>query len=101
MSIGSALVAGDDVKLKSRSDVRITGNVRVEDDVKIASRGSIEVAGSIEAFDRIVLSAKDDLTLFTGSILSGINGEKARIVSLRAGGDMILDGVINAQKSHY
>ncbi len=58
----------------------------------------IEVAAGIEAFDRIDLSAKDDLTLLAGSILSGINGEKARKVYLRAGGDMILAGTIHAEK---
>jgi hypothetical protein len=76
----------------------IDGNVRAEDDVKVKARCDIEVFAAIEAFDRIDLSAKDNLTLFPGSSLSGINGEKARKVSLRAGGDTILDGTIKAEK---
>ncbi len=53
---------------------------------------------SIAAADRIDLSARNDLTLLAGSILSGVTGEKARKVYLRAGGNMILDGTIHAEK---
>jgi len=101
LSVEAALIAGDDVKLDSRSDVRIAGNVRAEDEVKIKARGDVEVAAGIEAADRIDLSAKDNLTLLPGSTLSGINGEKVRKVTLRAGGDMMLDGTINAKKRHF
>jgi len=98
LNIGAALIAGDDVKLDSHSDVRITGNVRAGNDVKIKARDDIEVAGTVEAYDRIELSAKDNLTLLAGSILGGIDGQKARKVYLRAGGDLTRDGTIHAEK---
>lgn len=52
----------------------------------------------IEAFDRMRLSARNDLTQLPGSSMTGINGEKAQLVYLRACDTMTLEGAITAQK---
>jgi hypothetical protein len=96
LSIGAAVSAGDDVEVNSCSDVQIAGNVSAGDDVKIYARSDIEVASTIEAADRIYLRARGNLTLLSESLLTGMNGEKARMVYLRVGDNITLDGVINA-----
>jgi uncharacterized protein (DUF2345 family) len=98
LSIGAAVHAGDDVDVYSCSAVHIAGNVSAKDDVKVYARSDIEIASTIEAVDRIYLKARENLTLLPGSLLTGMNGEKARIVYLRAGDNMTLDGAINAEK---
>jgi hypothetical protein len=86
------------ISLSSAGDILEAANADwAGDEVKVKAHGDIEVAAAIEAVDRIDLSAKDNLTLFPGSILSGLNGEKARKIDLRASGDMILDGTIKAE----
>ena len=98
MSIEAAVNAGDDVEISSCSDVRIAGDVSAGDDVNVYAHADIEVASTIEAVDRIYLSAKDSLMLLSESWLGGINGEKARMVFLRAGDTVTLDGSINGEK---
>jgi hypothetical protein len=98
LSIGAAVSAGDDVDVNSCSDVQINGKVSAGDDVKVYARSDIEVASTIEAADRIYLRAGGNLTLFSASLLTGTNGDEARIVYLRAGDTMTLAGDINAEK---
>jgi filamentous hemagglutinin len=98
LSIGALVHAGDDVNVNSCSDVQITGNVSAGDDVKIYARSDIEVASTIEAADRIYLRARGNLTLLSNSLLTGMNGDEARMVYLRAGDTMTLAGDINAEK---
>jgi uncharacterized protein (DUF2345 family) len=91
------LVAGDDVGLDSRADMMVSGDIRSGDDVELSAFSDMEISGTIEA-DHILLSAKDNLTLSSQSYLTGIDGKAAKHVHLYAGGAMVLDGAIDAER---
>ena len=98
MAIDGSVSAGDDVEIFSCSNIQVSGHIRSGDDVEIFSCSDIIVSSTIEAADRIYLSARDNLTLLSESWLGGMNGEEARVVFLRAGDTMTLDGSISAEK---
>jgi hypothetical protein len=66
--------------------------------VEIYSYDDIIVSGAIEAVDRIEIITKDNLRLLDSSSLTGLNDEAARLVYLRAGDDITLDGQISAER---
>jgi hypothetical protein len=95
----ASLATGGDIELFSKKLMTIYGSiVSTEDDVEIYSYDDIIVSGAIEAVDRIEIITKDNLRLLDSSSLTGLNDEAARLVYLRAGDDITLDGQISAER---